>query len=231
MQLKIKAGIILALTMSSFYACATAPTAAHYAGIDYIATNLPGRDHDNYAMRLTLPQYYHSFQVYAGHRFDNDVGLNIGWQQSKVQHQYHTFVAGETFLGDPQQAGDRSSISSRIQAINFDVTGYINVTESFEAVGILGVALMRANMNGTVYAKGVTNNLFPSKNFNNFIPRVGMVLQYFFPLNIGIRILGYWEGTDLYRMKFTDDDGIRCYIKPFRQSWSLGFGIVGKFKQ
>ena len=225
MQGKIKAALLLSLASMN----ATAAE-GNYVGVDYIHRVMMGRDRYAYAMRLVLPESYNGFQVYAAHRFDNDVGLSLGWEQSSISRQNHTFAANETFLGDTQSAGDRTSVSSRVQAINLDVTGYFDFFGSFEAVGSLGFALIRADMTGSTYAAGITRNMSPSRNFDNLIPRIGAALQYFTKYNIGMRIFGVWEGTNVYHMRFTDEDGLRLNIKPFKQSWQFGLGIVGKFK-
>lgn len=220
----MKTALLLTLAITSVTAAEI-----NYVGVDYLYRSMDGRDRNGYAMREVLPDYYNGFQVYAAHRFANDVGLSLGWEQSTVSRQNHIFAANETFLGDTQNAGDSSSINARIQAINMDVTGYIGFWDSFEGVGYLGFALMRADMYGATAAAGVTRSMAPSRNFNNLIPRIGMAVQYFTKYCIGFRVFGVWEGTNVYHMRFTDEDGLRRNIKPFDQSWQFGLGIVGKF--
>lgn len=207
--------------------------AISYVGIDYNIRTMDGRDRKNYAMRLVLPNTYQGFEVYAAHRFENDVGLSLGWQQTGVSSRNHLFTAGEDFLGDPQSAGDLSSIQARVQALHLDLMGYINISENVEALGQIGVALMRVGMNGSIRANGVTSNLYPTRSFENLIPRFGLGLQYF-PCqmkwcHLGLRVLVNWEATSLYNMSFVDDDGVSSNIKPFKSSWVYAFGIVGKF--
>ncbi len=223
----VKLGLII-LLFTSYSA-----NSSNYVGLDYNIRPIEGRDRNGYAMRQVLPQIYHGFEVYAAHRFDNDVGLSLGWQQSRVEDRNHTFTAGEAFLGDPQNAGDRTSIRGRVQALHIDLTGYLNVTDNVEAVGEIGVALMRVAMNGTIQSGGVTTNLAPSRNFGNIIPRLGLGIMYFptvfDKIKMGVRALINWEATDMYHISMVDDDGVRASFKPFKSSWVYSVGLVGKF--
>lgn len=202
---------------------------ANYIGIDYNIRSMDGRDHDNYAMRLVLPDLYHGYEIYAAHRFNSDVGLSLGWEQTQYATQNHTFVNGENFLGDKQSAGDRTSIQARVEGIHLDVIGYYNFSDNFEAIGQLGLALMRVTMHAYAFAGGVTTNMAPSNNFDNLVPRISFGLQYFTRYKVGLRMMGSWQGTNMYNMSLTDEDGVRSKIKPFQQSWIFSIGIVGKF--
>jgi hypothetical protein len=201
---------------------------SNYVGIDYKYRSMKGRKYAGYDMGKVLNNSYPSAVVYFGHRFDNDTGLTLGLEQSGLVDKNYSFGANETFLGANQKFGDRTMIESRIQSIHFDLNGFADVNSYFEAVGQLGVALMRNKMDARIYSGGVGTDMAPGRRYR-FIPRVGFGLQHIGKRKLGIRALVNWEGTNMYRMKLTDSDGIRRSIRPFQQSWSFSIGVVGKF--
>lgn len=202
--------------------------AKSYVGIDYNWRLMEGRDRDGYSMNQTLGDHYQGVEIYAAHRFSNDVGLSIGLLETEKDTQGHIFNAGELFLGPPQSAGDRSSITTRIQELHLDVNGYYDASDNFELLGQLGFGIMRPNMQATLVASGVSMNLNPSNKYE-WIPRMAFGMQYFLPYNIGIRGLLSWEGTNLYSLKINNEDGVQMNIRPFKQSWSFAIGLVGRF--
>lgn len=204
--------------------------ATNYFGVDYLHRWMHGRDAKTYAMRLVLLEQYDSSEFYFAHRFDNGVGLSLGFEQSSTRSKAHTFGADENFLGAPQTAGDNTSISIKVRAVNIDLNGYLDLdlAKHWEMVGQLGFALMQSDMRGNLFSNGVTNNLAPSHNLYP-VPRIGFGFQYFCTESLGIRIIGHWLGTSMFQQRFTDEDGVRRTIKPFQSSWNVGFGIVTRF--
>jgi hypothetical protein len=211
---------MLLVACSSSYA-----TKANYMGIDYNVRRMEGRDRYNYATSQVFPRTYHGVEVYAAHRFDNDVGLGISWEQTAFADNSYVFANNQQFINVLQSAGNVATIKSRVEVIHFDVNGYYNFTENFEALGQIGFGLTRITMEAYLLSGGVLFNMMPSNNFDNLVPRVSFGLQ----CNIGIRALFNWQGTVVYNMSFMDEDGVRVKIKPFDQSWIFGIGIVGRF--
>lgn len=226
MQINLKK---ITLAMALLISVDAFADAANYVGVDYNIRKMRGRDHSNYSMAAALPDIYHGYEVYAAHRFANDVGLSIGWEQTKNEAKKHVFSANENFVSEPQAAGNVSSVTARVEVIHLDLNGYYNFTENFEAIGQIGMGLIRVSMDASVLSGGVSRNLYPSNNFDNVIPRISFGLQYFTKLHIGIHSMISWQGTDLTHMSFTDADGLRNKIKPFSESWLFSIGIVGKF--
>ncbi len=77
---KINRSLISILLLA--YSCVSFADAANYVGIDYNVRQMKGRDRYNYAFEPVFPQTYHGYEVYAAHRFANDVGLGISWEQT-----------------------------------------------------------------------------------------------------------------------------------------------------
>lgn len=223
--MKITLKIILIICCS---AISYGVSATNYVGIDYKFRSMKGKRTNTYSMRQVLPKSYTSGEVYFTHRFSNNVGLNLGVEQSQNKARNYTFSANELFLGDTQNAGDRTSTKTRIKALHLDVCGFFSQTSRFELLGQLGLALMQAKITGTITSSNITRDMNPSDSYK-FVPRIGFGMQYFLGQNIGLRTMFNWEGTSMYRVKLTDEDGIRRKIKAFKQSWCLAFGIVGRF--
>lgn len=190
---------------------------------------MKGRDRDNYAMNEAFPRTYHGCEVYLAHRFDNDVGISAGWEQTAFSDHSFEFTGTQNFLNGLQPAGSRVYVESRVEVAHFDVNGYYNFTDNLEALGQIGVGLTRVTAHMYLYNSGVVTNMMPSNNFDNWVPRVSLGLQYFTPWNIGIRTMFNWQGTIVYNMSLMDEDGIRTKIKAFDQSWIFSLGIVGRF--
>ena len=218
--------IFIYLLTISFFAIAAD---LNYVGIDYKYRSMRGNYTESYEMRSVLPSNYNEGQVYYARRFASGVGFDLTYEQSQNKQQTHVFSAQELFLGNPQHKGDVSVIFNKIIAGQFNLLGYANVTDNFEALGQLGLSIMHADMTGTLTSSGTLYNLSPGSTYK-IIPRIGFGLQYFFAkFNFGIRGIVAWEGTDWYRLKMTDDDGIRYSIKPFKDSWCFIAGVVAKF--
>ena len=205
-----------------------AVSASNYVGLDYKYRASQGRRAANYNVRQSMAKSFSSAEIYAIHRFDNNVGINVGYEQSANAKRNHTFAANELFLGNTQNSGDSSFTRIKIRAGHFDVVGFIDLNDKWEALGQLGVALMQFNIHGYTRVGGVTTSLAASQTYR-FIPRIGLGLQYFPITHFGVRCLLNWEGTNMYRTYVTNDDGVRMSIRPYTQTASVALGIVGKF--
>ena len=201
--------------------------AATYFGLDFKHRIMKGKKADSYDTRKVLVHDYPGAVFYVGRRFDNDVGLSLGIEQSKLVSKNYIFAANEAFSGPLQKAGDMVRIENKMQALHFDLNGFYEVNSHVEAIGQLGVALMRAKMDATVIASGVATNMQPSRRYR-LIPRVGLGLQYIGKRRVGIRGLVNWEGTHSIRMKLRDDDGVTRSIRPFKHSLAFSLGLVFK---
>lgn len=210
--------------------CVVFAQAFNYVGVDYKYRRMDGRSSDLYSMRQALPTYYNEGEIYYIYRFEGGVGINIGYEQSQNKHKTSVFSANQKFLGsNAQSSGDISYISNRLQAVQFDMVGYLDLSKSIELLGQFGFSIMHAHMSGTITASGRTTSLSPSNN-SDVIPRLNLGIQYFIMQSrYGIRLVGTWEGTNLYRLQMTDDDGVRYTIRPFKQSWCYSLGLVAKF--
>lgn len=200
----------------------------NYVGIDDKYRVMHGKNTVNSAMRQVLPSTYNGAEIYYERRFDNNVGINVTFEQSQRKTETHVFSNNEDFLGTTQNSGDVTVFSNKVQAGQFNLVGYLNFLQKFEAIGQLGFLIMRTEMDGTLTASGVTTNLAPSRSYA-FIPRVGLGLQYFIFKYVGLRASAAWEDTGLYRLKITNQDGLRSTIRPFNDSWCFTGGIVVKF--
>lgn len=200
----------------------------NYIGFLYKYRHMPGRSTNTYSTEQVIPSHYNGGEIYFAHRFADDVGVHIGYEQSANKQINSVFTSNQLFVGPPMQAGNTASTNTRIRAVQFDMVGYVNIYQYLEALGQFGFALLKADMSAYTYTSGVTHNLAPSKGYK-FVPRFSLGMQYFFGNSrIGARVMGDWEGTNLYRMKMTDDDGVRHTIRPFKQSWCVTAGIVIK---
>ena len=213
--------LIISMLSTSF-----AALAEDYLGLDYKYRWMRGRNTTAATMRQVLPKSYNEAEVYYARRSDS-LSYGVGYEQSQNKTQNHSFVAGEHFLKNNQSAGDTSTIRTRLMAIQFNLNGYMFVYKQLEAVGQLGLSLFRANMKGTVTSSGVTTNLAPAKTFG-VTPKIGLGLQYIGKYRIGVRGMAQWEGTSTYRLRVTDEDGVRRAIKPFTQSWCFILGIFAR---
>lgn len=223
MSSRIKTAFFLGLTTISFAANAT-----NYLGLDYKMRSMQGHRATNYDLRQVLKKSYSSAEIYAAHRFDNNVGINIGYEQSKNAKQSHTFMQNELFLGATQNAGDKSFTNVKLKALHLDVNGYFQINPKLDLIGQLGVGLMQINIKGNTTVGAITTNLVTTHTYRA-IPRIGMGMQYFIVKNFGIRALLNWEATNMYRIYMTDQDGVRRSVRPYKQSWALSLGIVGRF--
>lgn len=221
---------IKALLFVTIFSASNAAFAINYFGIDYKYRDMNGHSSNTYTMRDVLGSSYNGAQVYYARRYDSNVGFDVGYEQSQNKSQTHVFSSGDTFLGVNQSAGASTVFSNRIRALQFDLVGYVNFVYKLEAIGQLGLSLMQADMTGTGTTNVITTNFAPSKTWN-LIPRIGLGVQYFAfgSGNIGLRALVNWENTGSYRLKITDESGVRRTIGPFENSWSYMVGVVAKF--
>ena len=220
---KLKIGLLLILFTSN-----AAAATINYLGLDYKYRMMHGHATDTYSMRNVLPSTYNGAEIYYARRYDSNVGFSIGYEQSQNKSQTQYFNDDETFLGVPQSAGDYTIFHNRIRAVQFDLVGYVNFLLKLDAIGQLGFSIMQADMTALGTLSGITSNLAPSKTYN-FVPRIGLGLQYFGTSNIGIRAMAIWEYTSNYRLNITDEDGLRRTIAPFSQSWCYVVGLVARF--
>lgn len=187
-----------------------------------------GKNTNAASMNSVLPKHYDVLDIYVTHRFDSDVGVSVGIEQSNNRSRSHVFTAGEKFLAHNQTAGDSTQINNKLRAGFINLVGYMPFIGATEAIGELGFSLMQSRMTGTLVASGVTHNLLPDRKYN-FIPRASIGLQYFGKFNVGVRFLANWEGTSNFMLKLTDEDGVRRKIKPFKSTLGLSIGVVAKF--
>lgn len=205
---------------------ATCADGINYIGLDYKFRRMDGRSADTYNMSNALSDRYEGGQIYAIHRFENNVGLGLGFEQSKKRTSQYVFSAGELFTGT-QQANDVSEISTVLRAIQLNLLGYLNYTPRFAAVGQLGLSLFNADMQGVLKANNLVMDLAPHGRWM-VIPTIGFGLQYLLNGMFGIRGMITWEGTETYEIDINNDDGVRRKIRPFDSSWAAVLGVILK---
>lgn len=220
-------GLKMALVAGLVCACSSlSAKTENYLGASYKYRSMRGHSYD---MRLITPDYYHGGEVFYAHRFDNDVGVHIGYEQSKNTTYTHVFTSGQQLLGIPQVPGSISVTDTTIKALQLSMVGYIEIFKKIELIGQFGFSLMRAELSGTVTSAGVVHNLLPGSDIR-FIPTLGFGMQYFlFNSMFGIRLLGDWESTNLYRLNITDADGVSSTVNPYKESWCFTVGVVVRF--
>lgn len=230
MHIRLKHILSVVLLCSSYIIMAE--DSANYIGIDYKHRWMQGHQSNNYSMREVLPSTYNGGQVYYAHRFQSNVGFDIGYEQSRIETQTYGFPTGEQFLGVNQPAGSSLIFTNRLRAGQFDLVGYMSFFKNLELLGQLGFSVMRSDMTGIGTMNGITYNFAPNKTYN-LIGRIGFAIQYFlFDIGcnrFGVRASGTWEGTSNYRLDITDEAGRRREIAPFNHGWSYALGLVAKF--
>lgn len=198
-----------------------------FIGADIKYAWMPGKKTPDYSLKRVLPKNYLAGELYYSYIFRNDVGLNFAYERYGNRTKNHIFSAGETFLGDTQNAGDTTNTKARIQIYHIDMLGFYE-KKSLSFVGQLGLAIMQAKITGSITTGGVTTNLNPSNSYR-VVPRIGLGVQYFAFSNFGMRAMLNWLGSNMYRISITDEDGIRYRVKAFSQSVSFGIGLVARF--
>lgn len=198
----------------------------NYLGVSYKYRSMRGHSYD---MRLITPDYYKGGEVFYAHRFASDIGVHVGYEQSQQAKYTHVYITGQQFLGVPQSPGAVSVTQTTIKALQLNMVGYLEIFKKIELIGQFGISLMRAELSGTVTSAGIVHNMLPGNDIR-VIPTVSFGMQYFlFGSMFGIRLLGDWEATNLYRLNITDLDGVGATINPYKQSWCVTAGVVVRF--
>src|ERR1044071_1242998 len=115
---------ILVICLIGVSCVAVADDPANYFGIDYVYRWMKGENTNTYAMQPVLPTTYQAGEIYYAHRFDSNVGFDIGYEQSEQKTVTTVFAANSSFLGNRQNAGDYTVFSTRLRAVQIDLLGF-----------------------------------------------------------------------------------------------------------
>lgn len=217
------------LLITLFISCSMveAQASSYYYGLDFKYRNMRPDDKDSYYLSKTFGRDYEAWNLYAIARYYDDVGIGLTLEESGAVEKRHIFTNGEQFLGDPQASGDQSVITSRLHALYIDVSGFLTLKDKFEFLGIIGLGIMRVTIKGTIFVGGTAFDMQPVSRYK-IIPKVNAGIQYLFTQKVGARVLVGWEATKLLTNSFSDEDGIRHRISPFKSSYTTSIGVFAK---
>lgn len=198
-----------------------------------------------------LKENYPQGNFFAGLKFCDYVGIEVGYTMSQKKSRYKTLRSGETIFGTilpipPASLVSRedSSAYSKIQGWNLNLMGFLPIIcedNSLSLVGGIGVSQLKLKIHHRLkfFAQG-SDNLSPIIEAQNLafeplkkhkykgILRLTGGIQQLITDCFGVRGLVTWENTTQLKSRVRRSNGVLFHSKP-KNAITYGIGIFTQF--
>lgn len=197
-------------------------------GADINWSHIEGKDWDG-----IFSESFTGGDVYAGVKFQENFGINVGYEWTERKHHDFSIPNNSTDAGGIRNNTGATVTGTSKAEINgpyIDLMGYWCLTNCVDLFGSIGVAFLNANLdiapNGalnTAYTQGLSAITGDDKA----VLRIGVGIRGMVNNWFGVRAKVGWENTE--RLRLTDNRGNGFSTKPFKDRWMFGVGIFTKF--
>ncbi len=212
-------------TLASEYSYCLEP----YIGLDAQARRMPF--HKNFGDNVFQHRFYPEFNMFAGLKFNDYLGLEVGYEFSKHQKNTKNVLPGQIVFGalippwDPRFDNVTTTMRtcSKLNGFNFNLMGFLPIfCEEYntQLIGSVGIASLNIRTRNTITEIGshsiILENPFEivpgqriqvdTSHYKNrkWTFRASTGIQYLTPCWVGVRALITWENTNKFKTRGID---------------------------
>jgi len=145
-----------------------------YVGLDYVYTSADMKD----SMDKVLEDKYNSFNLNAGAKFNQYVGMEVFYQKSGEEEKSVVDVDGDTLKA-----------KTKFDAYGVDFAGYLPLSEKLEGIASVGLAHYKFKLKAG-------GDYVGSESESNMAYRLGLGAQYNINEHVGVRVMGRFVQLD-----------------------------------
>jgi len=186
-----------------------------YVGVDYYQAFMKAK---NSVAQNAFPKSYPGASVYAGVKFMENFGAELGADFSKNKSKTATIPAGTL----PGTAAAATSVKNEVKRNggHLDLVGFWPLNDCFNLIGSLGAGMAKAKITATPNVGS-----FSVSSKNKTFARIGVGASYMLTDMFGLRAKLNWEGTSALKAKFNNG----TEVKPFKDTTSFTVGAFAQF--
>lgn len=179
-----------------------------------------------------LQKNYPEGNLFGGIKFNEWVGLEVGYESTSRQSRKATIGVDDTFFGDPVASVSTLPLSiktkTKISGYHANVVGFYPIAEEYclSLFGSIGLARLKIKSH-------LELSIPPDPDILNFtftkekvVPRVTVGVQHMLNECIGVRAMLAWERTSAFKRIYAENSPL--YMTP-RDSKSIGIGAFYSF--
>jgi len=170
----------------------------------------------NGAVQNAFPKSYPGASVYAGVKFMENVGAELGADFSQKKSATATVPAG-TLSG----ASAATSVKNEVKRNggHLDLVGFWPLNDCFNLIGSVGAGVLKAKITSTPNVGSI-----PISSKTRAVGRIGVGASYMLTDMFGLRAKLNWEGTSALKSNINGGD-----VKPFKDTTSFTVGAFAQF--
>ena len=205
----------------------------HYIGVEAKLRHVPfEKNFGHNIFRENFPEG----NVFFGLKFNDHLGLEIGYSQTTSRKMNTSIIGPETILGLSLPAG-RAEIfttTAQMNALSISLMGFIPLNDNFEVLCGMGMNRTHvklsyqptANANGQL-SPNVAQARLRDFSKNKYIMQAKVGLQYWLTQNISLRTLVGWENTAKFKcLSSKQPSALRASLK---DSFTVSLGLAWHF--
>ncbi len=180
-----------------------------------------------------IAKNYPQGNLFAGLKFNEWVGVELGFENTAKKNRNVTLPGGANFFGvelPPGGSDFHVSTKTKIDGFNANVVGFYPIMEecSLSLFGSLGLARLKLKTRASF-----TVGSDPEVTMRNFVkrtlvPRATVGIQKMLNECIGVRAMLTWEKTSAFKTIYVKETESATFIRP-KDSASVGLGIFYNF--
>ncbi|MBS0423812.1 MAG: outer membrane beta-barrel protein [Proteobacteria bacterium] len=191
---------------------------------------------EDYGKNVTKKNYPQA-NIYAGLKLHENVGFEVGYEQSSTLKRKTTLPGVATVFGISLPAilgNNQYNLKTKINAFHANLVGFFPLSEEYcvQLIGSLGVARSKIKMslNIPVFdSRAPLSTIHRDFSKRKWIPKIGVGLQHMLTCQFGIRGMVNWEETSRFK-NISVVNVTSKYIAHTKNSYSLGLGAFYNFK-
>jgi len=176
-----------------------------------------------------FPKNYIAGDVYAGVKFHENFGLDVGYTWTEKKSHDDVISAGVP-IGDVNGSAT-TNVTTKVELNGpyVDLMGYWPLTNCVDLFGSVGVGFYNLNLDIAPVSTSTTRQagLSAITGDDKAVMRVGLGIRGMLNNWFGVRGKVAWENTSRLRLK--DNKGTGFNNKPFKDAYSLAVGVFAKF--
>jgi opacity protein-like surface antigen len=210
----VKGALVVGAMLVAGSAAAYMDDVKPYVGVDYYQAYMKAK---NGALQNAFPKSYPGASIYAGIKFMENVGAELGADFSKDKSQTAVFSAGTA--GMPAGA---TSVKNEVKRNggHLDLVGFVPLNSCFNLIGSLGAGMLKAKITSTPNVGSV-----PVSSKTRTVARIGVGASYMLTDMFGLRAKLNWEGTSALKANINNSGD----VKPFKDTTSFTIGAFAQF--
>lgn len=191
------------------------------AGIDYKYWGVRPKPE----FEVLFPKISSAVNFYVGTRICRKLAIDLGYEKAPDKTHDTVFTGSETIFNHATTANDYAKADVRLSAFHIDFSGYWNIHDKWELLGIVSLANLKPR-GSIIYRQGLVESELPTQFESKWLGRFGFGAEFSPLRNLGIRALVMFDQSSRITIEGFDENGFPFVIKPYKNAATFHIGLV-----